>query len=304
MPLIIINPKITQSCSGVFVEWNTSQLAAGYVVFGTQAVVGVTLGSPHGYQTESLEKTSGTTMHRILLQGATPGTTYFARAVSFVPGYAPILGSELSITPQDIPCTGAGGPVLASSCPYISEYMWQGHAENTEQVFRLQLFLKYKEGIDTPINGHFDVETKRAVKEFQVKYRSDILEPLGIIEPTGNVHIYTRAKINELMGCGKEIITAPVRQVSSPAESTAPAQEALPEILGRAPAPIIELSIATTVHNTVPANTEQLASAIVPITDIIGTSSPETCEICNKASILIDILTYAQKVICRILNWW
>lgn len=49
------------------------------------------------------------------------------------------------------------------------------------------------------ITGIYDLATQEAVKRFQMKYASEILTPLGLTEPTGNVGIFTRAKINSMI---------------------------------------------------------------------------------------------------------
>lgn len=56
----------------------------------------------------------------------------------------------------------------------------------------------YPEG---EVSGYFGTNTEKAVKKFQEKYKSEILEPAGLTEGTGTVRAGTRDKINEL--CSK-----------------------------------------------------------------------------------------------------
>lgn len=54
-------------------------------------------------------------------------------------------------------------------------------------VIKLQQFLNDHEGESLEITGIYDGATQNAVKRFQVKYASEILSPLGLRIPTGNV---------------------------------------------------------------------------------------------------------------------
>lgn len=73
-----------------------------------------------------------------------------------------------------------------------------------EEVAFLQKVLE-KEGFDISVDEKekqfFGESTAAAVSGFQEKYRSEILEPLGLKYPTGFVGKSTRAKLNDLYGC-------------------------------------------------------------------------------------------------------
>lgn len=85
------------------------------------------------------------------------------------------------------------------SCSIISHDLRYGM--NSNQVKYLQEFLKsqgpeiYPEGL---VTGHFGNLTQQAVIRFQEKYRSQVLDPLGLGSGTGYVGASTRAKINSL----------------------------------------------------------------------------------------------------------
>lgn len=92
----------------------------------------------------------------------------------------------------------------------ILPYKWGGSLiyglKNNKDVLSLQLAL-VKEGVyppagfslrDCPITGNFLKCTKLAVKEFQEKYKEDILKPIGYSIPTGKVGVMTVKKLNEL----------------------------------------------------------------------------------------------------------
>ena len=60
------------------------------------------------------------------------------------------------------------------------------------------MVLRDFEGAKLTVNGVYDAATLAAVNAFQAKYKSEILTPWGIGEPTGFVYLTTRKKINEM----------------------------------------------------------------------------------------------------------
>lgn len=82
---------------------------------------------------------------------------------------------------------------------YISKYMRYGANNDSEEVKKLQTFLKNNEGMnEVDITGQFDLATRGAVKAFQDRYKSDVLSPWGVKAPTGYVYYTTQKKINEI----------------------------------------------------------------------------------------------------------
>ena len=99
--------------------------------------------------------------------------------------------------------------------------MKRGQVNNTDQVLRLQVFLKVNEGINVPFNGVFDAATEQGVKDFQERYRSDILEPWGPGTPaSGYVYVLTKWKINQIL-CGdmNRPGVVPAQRTAAPAAS-------------------------------------------------------------------------------------
>jgi peptidoglycan hydrolase-like protein with peptidoglycan-binding domain len=88
-----------------------------------------------------------------------------------------------------------------TSCQRIEKNLYYG-LTNDSQVKCLQEFLKnqgpeiYPEGL---VTGNFLGLTKAAVIRFQEKYKSEVLEPLGLTRGTGYVGPRTRQKINQLL---------------------------------------------------------------------------------------------------------
>ncbi|MCI5108245.1 MAG: hypothetical protein MRY49_00155 [Candidatus Pacebacteria bacterium] len=94
---------------------------------------------------------------------------------------------------------------VGNSCGYlIKDYLSYGGSNDTTQVMLLQAYLKGVEKLDVSITGVFDEKTLSGVKDFQEKYRDEILSPWGVKDPTGYVYITTKNKINEVF-CSKDI---------------------------------------------------------------------------------------------------
>jgi hypothetical protein len=69
---------------------------------------------------------------------------------------------------------------------------------DAENIKRLQSFFKNQEGFtDILENGIFDEATQRAVSLFQERYRNEILIPVGLSQPTGDVGVATKNLINK-----------------------------------------------------------------------------------------------------------
>ena len=74
---------------------------------------------------------------------------------------------------------------------------------DSEDVLKLEKFLNEYESENLKENGVFESSDELAVKRFQEKYRSSILTPAGIRNPTGVVYTGT-IKIITGIACGKE----------------------------------------------------------------------------------------------------
>lgn len=97
------------------------------------------------------------------------------------------------------------GPAVlgASACTeYITDYLRLGKQNDLGNVFRLQLFLNEHLGMNLPVNGVFDSANDAAVKAFQVKHKTEVLDPWeetpGGIDENGTGYVYktTRRWIN------------------------------------------------------------------------------------------------------------
>jgi hypothetical protein len=87
---------------------------------------------------------------------------------------------------------------------YLNSYLWFGKKNDGREVTKLQQFLNDHEGNALPITGYFGALTRNAVKNFQMKYSTDILSPWDALPKykyadLGNVYKTTKRQINMLM---------------------------------------------------------------------------------------------------------
>jgi len=76
------------------------------------------------------------------------------------------------------------------------------NSNDEDEIERLQEFLNDVEDEDLNESGVFDRDTERAVKRFQEKYKTQVLDIWGLEEATGFVGITTRLKMNFLIQAG------------------------------------------------------------------------------------------------------
>jgi len=93
-----------------------------------------------------------------------------------------------------------GNPTIINqySCTQLTKNLSYNHQNDSAQVKCLQEFLQ-KQGYAIIPSGSYDLSTKNAVKAFQEKYASEILNPYNLRYGSGNVGNNTREKINRLI---------------------------------------------------------------------------------------------------------
>jgi len=122
-------------------------------------------------------------------------TTTSAGITSFGGQYA-FLGTVLGAATEkeEVACT-----------PYLLEYIKLGAHNNPEEVKKLQLFLNEYLGLNLEVSGIYDQATYKAVKQFQLLMKDDILAPwvaVGCLPSeniaTGYVYRTTKWAINNI----------------------------------------------------------------------------------------------------------
>jgi uncharacterized repeat protein (TIGR01451 family) len=93
------------------------------------------------------------------------------------------------------------GEVLGAEteCPmYLTSYIKYGAANDAGEVAKLQVFLNNFEANSLAVSGTYDQATLAAVRSFQRKYASDVLDPWGLKGTTGYVYYTTQKQINSI----------------------------------------------------------------------------------------------------------
>lgn len=90
-------------------------------------------------------------------------------------------------------------PVIMVSCPFFT--LNQKLGSQGEEVKKIQEFLNREMGSGLVIDGNYDYATEIAVKNFQKKYSSEVLNFWSLQQPTGNWYQTTKLKANNLVGC-------------------------------------------------------------------------------------------------------
>lgn len=99
-----------------------------------------------------------------------------------------------SDTTQPIPTKSVA--VDSVCAPHIKTYIRYGADNDVEDVRKLETFLNEKQGEALAVDGVYSLEDMEAVKRFQQKYASEVLNVWGVAEPTGYVYRTTLMKIN------------------------------------------------------------------------------------------------------------
>jgi Domain of unknown function DUF11/Putative peptidoglycan binding domain len=140
-------------------------------------------------------------------------------------------GSVLGLATSTIKiATSTISSAPASCIPLLTSYMSLGKENTKADVLKLQAFLN-SNGSRLPVTGFYGPMTAAAVRAFQQKYASEILVPLGLTRPTGNVYGSTQRKINAL-ACG---IVSPTLVSSAKPVGVAVTKSVAPKIIPKKP---------------------------------------------------------------------
>lgn len=127
-------------------------------------------------------------------------------------------GGSRKVPVANLSSTGEvlGASTEAGSCKVLTTFMRRGVVNNVEEVKMLQTFLNTNMNAGLPVTGFFGPLTEQAVKNFQLKYKTEILKPwvdLGLMTSqdiaTGYVYKTTLFVINKML-CASAPQTLPV----------------------------------------------------------------------------------------------
>jgi Putative peptidoglycan binding domain len=78
----------------------------------------------------------------------------------------------------------------------------------SDDVKKLERFLNEYEGANLPVNGIYEKRDIDAVKKWQLKYRSAILDPMRLKEPTGTIYTLSMRQIERqtTVPCGVPVV--------------------------------------------------------------------------------------------------
>ena len=175
-------------------------------------------------------------------------------------------GRVLGIATTTVPVTNVTSPIGACSGTVFSQILRPGNGNNALEVQKLQTFLNRQLGTALPVTGFFGPMTTVAVKQFQIRYASDILAPAGLTVPSGFVGTMTLNKMNAL-GCGTTTVPV-VPTVSSIVQQAAAA--VAPTVQVPTPkttkvVPTVKKTVKVTPKKVVPATPEAPVAPAAPV---------------------------------------
>ncbi|HPR91464.1 MAG TPA: hypothetical protein PK547_01895 [Candidatus Paceibacterota bacterium] len=112
--------------------------------------------------------------------------------------------------------TNSAGEVLGASTescdPYLIKYIKLGANNDPDEVRKLQYFLNEYLNINLPITGVYSLDDYKAVEQFQLMTKGEVLQPwvdIGLLssadDPTGYVYRTTQRKINLIVCPGLDL---------------------------------------------------------------------------------------------------
>jgi hypothetical protein len=141
--------------------------------------------------------------------GGSSGGSYYPGFERLFLGFqAPQTGSVLGASTETVT------PITAPVCELFKSSMRKGMNNDRNEVIKLQKFLNEELDTNLPLTGFFGSLTEKAVKNFQMKYRSIILDPwvnAGTMKKataTGYFFKTTQYAANKIL-CPDEVLEAP-----------------------------------------------------------------------------------------------
>ncbi|MES2986254.1 MAG: BspA family leucine-rich repeat surface protein [Patescibacteria group bacterium] len=221
---VITSVLATVATSTATISYSTNEAATSTIVYGTTLSYGATS-----------TIATATTTSSITLTGLTHDTTYFFLVTSYDASGNYSTSSGSFTTDEVVVATPAPAVVTQPSSTvtygsgYVASYVSntspikisvptaqnvcqayiggdrlikRGIKNNIDDVKKIQTFLNTYEGGNLVVDGEFKVVDEQAVRNFQTKYKTQILSPWGLSASTGVVYVTTKAKMNAIV-CGQ-----------------------------------------------------------------------------------------------------
>lgn len=124
------------------------------------------------------------------------------------PPYATTTASTSTPKGGDSPVPIGSGSTCSSRITFSAPIDIGSPTNRKDDVKKLEFFLNTYENEKLPINGIYEVKDISAVKRWQSKYRSFILDPMRLKYPTGTIYTLSQRQIERQTTkvCGEKII--------------------------------------------------------------------------------------------------
>lgn len=217
--------KITRLLDqSVTISWQTNNFSTSQIIYSNEKETHLlnladVAGIPpkYGYARTTLEfdVSNKVTSHSITIYGLDPGMKYFYRTISrgsfdisdeheFTTDLSSGSAETQKLVDNRMDINYTENRSIARKCDYLTGFAWIGKVNNANEVIKIEMFLNDFEGESLEQDGIYEIADYDAISKFQRKYTNDVLSVWNINQPTGNVYISTRKKINEVY-CGKSI---------------------------------------------------------------------------------------------------
>ncbi len=120
-----------------------------------------------------------------------------------------------SSTSQVVVSTSTGNPIVVDTGSTCSTRITFGgpidvgvSTNDKEDVKKLEIFLNTYENEKLPVNGIYEARDIAAVKKWQQKYKSFILDPMRLKQPTGTIYTLSQRQIERqsTKACGVQVV--------------------------------------------------------------------------------------------------
>jgi len=157
------------------------------------------------------------------------GKTSSANCLFYAGNLCPVNSNPQTMQSSGAPVAQtANDNYTPSLCPeYLTSYIKLGDQNDSDQVKKLQTFLNTYEGTDLIVDGVYKTADVNAVKDFQLKYKTTILDFWNSTQPSGYVYVSTLKAINRVYCENTKGMTCPYFSAPTNAKNSSSASEVL-----------------------------------------------------------------------------